>query len=189
MWLSYGQEFGVLFFWLRVYIYNTNTCLTAFFPGLPGWAGTRKVKPIWILLKKETVSGSGISWAICKSAPRSRQMCVCQHPTNHAWIVTLRRAQLLLDWWPSSGGCTISVCNQSTRSTQPCICPASLNRLLASVGVRKQMSKCHFCRLAGNTMCNQSTRSTQPCISPASLNRVSASVGVRTQMSPLPGGR
>jgi len=38
-----------------------------------GWAGTRKVKPIWILLKQETVSGSGISWAICKSASRSRQ--------------------------------------------------------------------------------------------------------------------
>ena len=44
------------------------------FPGLPGWAGTRKVKPIWILLKQETVSGSGISWAICKSATRSRQI-------------------------------------------------------------------------------------------------------------------
>jgi len=44
------------------------------FPGLPGSAGTRKVKPIWILLKQETVSGSGISWAICKSAPRSRQI-------------------------------------------------------------------------------------------------------------------
>ena len=38
------------------------------FPGLPRWAGTRQVKPIWILLKQETVSGSGISWAICKSA-------------------------------------------------------------------------------------------------------------------------
>jgi len=33
----------------------------------------QKVKPTWILLKQETVSGSGISWAICKSAPRSRQ--------------------------------------------------------------------------------------------------------------------
>jgi len=29
---------------------------------------------IWILLKQETVSGSGISWAICKSAPRSRKI-------------------------------------------------------------------------------------------------------------------
>jgi len=33
-----------------------------------------KVKPIWILLKQETVSGSGISWATRKSAPCSRQI-------------------------------------------------------------------------------------------------------------------
>jgi len=45
---------------------------TALFPVLPEWAGTRKVKSNWILLKQETVSGSGIRWAICKSAPRSR---------------------------------------------------------------------------------------------------------------------
>ena len=44
------------------------------FPGLPRWAGTRKVKPIWTLLKQETVSGSGIRWAVCKSAPHSRQI-------------------------------------------------------------------------------------------------------------------
>ena len=44
------------------------------FSGLPRWAGTRKVKPIWILLKKETASGNGTSWAICKYAPRSRQI-------------------------------------------------------------------------------------------------------------------
>ena len=52
---------------------HTHTRLTALIPRLPRWASTRKVKPIWILLKQETVSGSGISWAICKSAPRSRQ--------------------------------------------------------------------------------------------------------------------
>ena len=65
-------------------------------PGLPRWAGTRKVKLIWILLKQETVSGSGIRWAICKSAPCSRQIttpaphhssvlqagCPSCHPTN-----------------------------------------------------------------------------------------------------------
>jgi len=35
-------------------------------PGLPVWASTRKVKPIWILLRQ---------WvAICKSAPRSRHI-------------------------------------------------------------------------------------------------------------------
>ena len=53
---------------------HTHTRLTALFPGLPGWAGTRKAIPIWISLKQETVSGSGISWAICKSASRSGQI-------------------------------------------------------------------------------------------------------------------
>ena len=32
----------------------------------------QKGKPIWILLEQETVSGSSLSWAICKSAPSSR---------------------------------------------------------------------------------------------------------------------
>ena len=53
---------------------HTHTRSTALFPGPHGWAGTRKVKPIWILLKQETVSVSGISWAVCKSAPHSRQI-------------------------------------------------------------------------------------------------------------------
>ena len=53
---------------------DTHTRLMALFPAIPGWAGTRKVKPIWILLKQETLSGSGISWAVCKSASSSRQL-------------------------------------------------------------------------------------------------------------------
>ena len=70
-----------------LYLPNTHTpviqysfvlyCITALFSGnteVSRTVGTRKVKPIWILLKQETVSGSGISWAICKSAPLSRQM-------------------------------------------------------------------------------------------------------------------
>jgi len=56
------------------YNHITHTSLTALFPGLLRWTDTRKVKPIWILLKQETLSGSGISWAICKSTPRSRQI-------------------------------------------------------------------------------------------------------------------
>jgi len=58
--------------------------------------GTKTIKPIWILLKQETVGGSGISWAICKSAPHYRQIpvpaphhtiflqtgCPSCHPTN-----------------------------------------------------------------------------------------------------------
>ena len=46
----------------------------ALYLGQPGWAGTRKIISIWISLKQETGSGSGISWYICKSAPRSRQI-------------------------------------------------------------------------------------------------------------------
>jgi len=45
---------------------HTHTRLTALFPGLPMLAGTREVKPIWILLKQEIVSD--------KSAPRYRQI-------------------------------------------------------------------------------------------------------------------
>jgi len=50
---------------LGVFIHShTHTRFPALCPGLPVWAGTRKVKLIWILLKQETVSGSGIRWAI-----------------------------------------------------------------------------------------------------------------------------
>ena len=82
--------------WVMVMPVHTHThtldALPALFPGLPG----EPVKPIWILLKQETVSGSGIRWATCKSAPRSRQIttpaphhsvflqagCPSCHPTN-----------------------------------------------------------------------------------------------------------
>ena len=40
-----------------------------------------------MLLKQETVSGSGISWAICKSAPRSRQITT---PAPHHLVFTGR---------------------------------------------------------------------------------------------------
>jgi len=60
--------------------WNTHThtqpfyCFSGICPGPPGWASTRKVKPILIYWSKlEIVSGSGICWAICKSAPHPRQ--------------------------------------------------------------------------------------------------------------------
>jgi len=65
---------------------HPHTCLMALFPGLPGWASTRKVKPIWILLKQKTVSGSGISWAVCKSVPL-RQITM---PAPHHSVFTGR---------------------------------------------------------------------------------------------------
>ena len=61
-------------YWLVHTHTHTHIRLMALLLGLPMWGGTRKVKPIWILLKQETMSGSGISWAICKSAPCSRQI-------------------------------------------------------------------------------------------------------------------
>jgi len=70
----------------------TYTHLTALFPGLPGSAGTTNVKPIWILLKQETVSGSGISRTISKSAPRSRQLTT---PAAHHSVFTGRMPFLL----------------------------------------------------------------------------------------------
>ena len=76
---------------LRIKQHNTRLTFP-FPPELPGWAGTRKVKPIWILLKQETVSGSGISWAICKSAPRSRQMTT---PAPHHSVFFIGRMPFL----------------------------------------------------------------------------------------------
>jgi len=66
---------------------HMHTHLTALFPVLPEWAGTRKVKPIWILLNQETVSGIGISWDICKSAPHSRQITT---PAPHSSVFFYR---------------------------------------------------------------------------------------------------
>ena len=83
---------------------HTHTRLMALFPGLPGWAGTRKVEPIWILLKQETVSGSGINWAICKSACRSRQIAT---PVPHHSV--FYRAMLCIRG-TSHGPVSVCVC-------------------------------------------------------------------------------
>jgi len=73
--------------------------LTVLFPEVPWWAGTRKVIPIWILLTKETVSGSGISWDICKSAPHSKQITT---PAPQHSIFTGRMPFLLPNQWHQS---------------------------------------------------------------------------------------
>ena len=82
-------QVSILDWWTHTHPFNGPFSRTT------GWAGTRTVKAIWISLKQETVSGSGISWAICKSVPHSRQMttpaptsqflqagCSSSHPTN-----------------------------------------------------------------------------------------------------------
>ena len=95
-WLpSVGFQSWSQFLAVSLQVTHTHTRLMALFPGVPGWASTRKVKPIWILLEQETVSGSGISWAICKSAPRSRQITtrVPHHSVFYSlqvmWVINL----------------------------------------------------------------------------------------------------
>jgi len=57
---------------------------SGFCPRLHRWASTRKLKlggkSNLDLLEQETVSGSGICWAICKPAPHPRKITM---PTSH----------------------------------------------------------------------------------------------------------
>jgi len=55
---------------------HTHTRLTAHFSGTTRVSRYQKVKPIWILLKQETASGSGISWTM--------QVCTSLQTDNHA---------------------------------------------------------------------------------------------------------
>jgi len=62
---------------------HTHTHLTALCPGLPRGNRYQKGKTSLDFTearKQETVSGSGISWAVCKSAPRSRQITMPAPP-------------------------------------------------------------------------------------------------------------
>ena len=65
-----GTLFSMMMFTLHTHTHPFNGPLS----GTTRVSRYQKGKPMWILLKQETVSGSGISWAICKSAPRSRQI-------------------------------------------------------------------------------------------------------------------
>ena len=67
---------------------TTNTTvlrLSGFCPGLESWYQKGKTKTSLDFLEQETVSGSGISWAICKSAPHSRQITT---PAPHHSVFT-----------------------------------------------------------------------------------------------------
>ena len=99
---------------------RTHTRLTALFPELLRWAGTRKAKPIWILLKQETVSGSGISWNICKSAPRSRQITMpAPHHSVFYWPDALPAAQPTASkhWRHVNSNCPIYTATPDTTQT------------------------------------------------------------------------
>ena len=97
---------------------RTHIRLMALWPGLPGWAGTGKVKPIWILLKQETMSGSGISWAICKSAPRSGQITVPapQHSffTGRMPFLPPNQQRQRTEYLPPNWTALVAVCTAGT---------------------------------------------------------------------------
>ena len=108
---------------------DTRTRLTALFPGLPGWAGTRKVKPIWILLKQQTVSGSGISWAICKSAPCFRQTTT---PAPHHLLFYRPDALSAAQPRASKHRRQVLLTIQSTAFLSHCLCHHCYNRPFGS---------------------------------------------------------
>jgi len=59
--------------YIRYHTTHTHTRLTALCPGYPGELVPERKNQSGFT-EQETVSGSGISWAIRKSAPRSRQI-------------------------------------------------------------------------------------------------------------------
>jgi len=61
---------------------HTHTHLTALFPGLPRWAGTRKIKPIEILLKQDS------EWQWHQLG--HMQVCTSLQTDNHASTPPLR---------------------------------------------------------------------------------------------------
>ena len=101
--------------------YN-NAHLTALCLGLPRWASTIKVKPIWILLKQETVSGSGISWTMYKSAPRSRQ--ITTPAPNHSVFLSI--------------SFTVCICGSRRQQNQ--------RSLAADISERGRRNGTKFCR-------------------------------------------
>jgi len=64
---------------------HTHTRLTALCPGLPGWAGTRKIKQIWILEKQES------EWQWHQLG--HMQVCTSLQTNNHASSPPLRFLQ------------------------------------------------------------------------------------------------
>jgi len=85
--------------------HHTHTRLTALCPGLPRWAGTRKVKPIWILLKQDS------EWQWHQLG--HMQICTSLQTNNHASTPPLSfyRAMLCIRG-TSHGPVSVCVCHK-----------------------------------------------------------------------------
>jgi len=80
-WCCFLYQQNLLFANYYYYYYYYYSRLTGFFPGQPGYAGTRKVNHSGFYWSTRWWGGSGISWTICKSfAPCSRQITT---PVSH----------------------------------------------------------------------------------------------------------
>jgi len=89
--VSFGIYIGSTFFGcLLVCWWHTHTHTHPF--NSP-FSGTTRVGRY---LKQETVSGSGIRWAVCKSAPHSRQITM---PAPHHIIWYLAAVLIYSRWW------------------------------------------------------------------------------------------
>ena len=113
---------------------HTHTRLTALCPGLPGWAGSRKVKPIWILLRQWVAVAS--AGPLCKSAPRSRQITT---PTPHHSVFygpdalaatqpTASLQEISIDCCTTAAACKCGQCHVVNVSTK-------LNRLVITTNM------------------------------------------------------
>jgi len=64
-------------------------------PGKPGKAGTRKVKPVWILMKQETM------WWQWQELDHMQINCTCLQTDNHASTSSLYRPDALPEAQPT----------------------------------------------------------------------------------------
>jgi len=60
-----------------MYVRQTDTHLTAYFPGQPGQVNVRKIKPLCILIKQETMG-----WQ-CHRLDHTQIICTSLHTDNH----------------------------------------------------------------------------------------------------------
>jgi len=94
--LSREIQFACILQWIKKFLILQNECTTTYHRFMAPWivSGTtrvsrhQKVKPKLTnldLLEQETVGSNGISWAICKSASRPRQITM---PVSHHSVFT-----------------------------------------------------------------------------------------------------
>ena len=139
-WMLWHKTYGYLRSHTALLPLNTHPS-NGPFSGTTQVSRYQKVKPIWILLKQETVSGSGISYAICKSAPCSRQITI---PAPHQSVFKGR-----MPFLPP---------NQQCQSTEGSLLPLTGTKLYCLVTEARVLTTCPRLLaesgMAGSQTCN-----------------------------------